>query len=366
MNTQQLGSIIESFAPLCLQESWDNSGYNVDLHNDNIERILLCLDVTLPVVREAQERGCGAIISHHPLLFRPVKTIDAARFPGSVLAELVKAGISLYCAHTTMDSAACGLNTYVADLLGLVDTKPLSPVDSSMQKIRVTVPTAYAGRVRNALFSAGAGSGTGYSDCSFTSNGMGTFRPLPGANPFIGSVGELESVEECMIEAVVPAAHADAAIQAVQQAHPYEVPAIELHPVRTILPSQDGLGRVGRLEHPMELRAFASRVKDALQAPAVTVTGECSSVCVVAVCTGAGASEIGAARAAGADVFVTGEAKHNEFVEASMPLIAAGHYDTEKWFTEALRAALQQSELAVQYKIDICMSEDMQRPYELI
>lgn len=367
MDTKQLGALIETFAPLELQEDWDNCGYNVDLHNADVRRVLVCLDATQSIVQEAAERSCQVIISHHPLLFRPVCTVDSTRFPGSILTQLVRSGISLYCAHTTMDSASCGINTFVASLLGLKDVQPLTPSDTEMYKISLTVPASHAVQVRDALFEAGAG-GTGlYCDCSFSVVGEGTFRPLQGAEPFIGETGTLETVREIRLEMLVPERYRGEALRAVSRMHPYEVPAVDLYRVKTALPARDGIGCVGQLPRAVHLSEFAQSVKTVLQCPEVLVTGAAEAeIHRVALCTGAGSSEIGAALSAGADVFVTGELKHNEYLEAPLPIIAAGHYDTEKWFCCAMRDALQKAGLGIQYKVDICMSTGMQRPYTVI
>lgn len=365
MTTNELGRIIASFAPLTLQESWDNCGYNVNLHND-VSAVMLCLDVTSEVIKEAVECGCEVIISHHPLLFHKIRQIDSERFPGGLLAALLRHNISLYCAHTTMDCALPGINRYVANMLGLRDVVPLIPADTALCKLAVTVPRENADELRDALFRAGAGNIGDYSDCSFAFDGTGTFRPLAGSAPYIGEQDLLSEVDEVMLQVVVPASRRPAAEQAIRDVHPYETPAADFYPVETMLAEDAGLGCVGTLEHPTSLRDFAGFVRKTLACPSVEVSGALDgTITRVALCTGAGGSVIDDA-VSRADVFVTGEVKHNDFMEAKMPIIAAGHYDTEKWFTDAMRSALQKSGVGVEYKVDICVSQSMRRPYRVI
>lgn len=367
MNTEQLGQVIESFAPLALQEDWDNCGYNVDLHNENVKKVLLCLDVTESVAEEAGQLGCDVIISHHPLLFNKIRKIDSAVFPGTVLSKLLCAGISVYCAHTTMDSAACGINAYLASLLELQDICPLIPAREEVYKLSVQVPAEHAVAVRDALFKAGGGSIGSYSSCSFSVPGTGTFRAMPGADPFIGTIGAFEAVDEIGIEVLVPGPMRRTVLAAAVKAHPYETPAIDLYPVSTAMSPEDGLGRIGCLTKPAALGDFAAYVRAKLDCPEVLVAGAADiPVERVALCSGAGSSVIKDAVRARADVFVTGEVKHEAMTDPQLGIIAAGHFDTEKWFCDAMRDALQRAGLGVQYKVDICVSQSMQRPYTVV
>ena len=368
MNTSKLAELIESFAPLYLQEKWDNCGYNVNMCNDDIRGVLLCLDITRDVVREAGELGCTVIISHHPILFHDIRKLNVAKPTDTVVACLVQAGISAYCAHTTMDISPKGLNHYVAEVLGMQEIAPLQRARMySMHKLAVTVPVDYAEDVRNALFEAGAGAMGHYRDCSFSVRGTGTFRPMHGAEPFVGELDSPESVDEVRLEVLVPSGQEHAVLQAARRVHPYEVPALDLYPVEADTLPGAGLGAIGQLSAPVRLDEFARSVKKALQCPCIQLSGAADDVVErVAVCTGAGAQLASVAASQGADVLVTGEAKHNEFVDATVALIAAGHYDTEKWFADAMRRALQGAGLELQYNVDIYVSQHARRPYTVI
>lgn len=368
MNTRELGQLIEEFAPLSLQEEWDNSGFNVDLGNEDIGRVLVCLDATMPVIEEAAEKKCGAIVSHHPLLFRPLRNVRVDGSAGERVAALCRHGISLYCSHTPMDSSPAGINAALADLLHLQDAKPLVPSRGHrLYKLSVTVPTAHAEDVWRALTQSGAGRLDGYADCTFAFPGKGTFRALPGSAPFIGKEWSLEQVDEICVQALVTSENVPDAVEAVRGAHPYEVPAIDLIVLEDTRPRHAGMGRVGRLEAPVTLSEFAKACQETLDAPGIRVHGDPDrKVSRVALCGGAGGDLVDEAVQARADVLLTGEVKHNVYEETSLALVEAGHYDTEKCFAQAMQKALQKHLLDVEYKVEICVSQHMRRPYTVI
>ncbi|MBD5560916.1 MAG: Nif3-like dinuclear metal center hexameric protein [Clostridia bacterium] len=364
MNEQELQQVIESFAPASLQESWDNSGWNVNLHPENIRGVLVCLDVTPEAVEAARQAGCSVIVSHHPLLFRAVKRIDADREPGRCLSALLSAGISLYCAHTSADSTLGGINTWLAGAFGLVNARPLEPQDVRLCKLAVTVPEDDAPRIRQALSNAGAGSLGEYTDCTFSVTGTGTFRPSAAAHPAIGTARELATVREVRIEALVEEPRAAAAANAVRRAHPYEMPAIDIYRLESTDQGRSGLGAAGDLKEQVTLADFAARVKQALGISTLRVAGSLDSmVRRVGVCGGAGHDLITAAEKSGCDVFVTGELRHNSYYDYDIALIEAGHYHTEKCFVDIMCDALRMSEPVIQYKVDVRGFHELGRPY---
>lgn len=363
MNTEELQQAIERFAPSALQESWDNTGWNVNLHNENIRGIMVCLDATPEAVEAAARANCQVVVSHHPLLFKAVKDIDSRRMPGRSLAALIAAGISLYCAHTSADSTQGGINTWLGQELGLRSLRPLEPQAVKLFKLAVTVPAGDAEKVRQALSAAGAGSLGEYTDCTFSVAGTGRFRPAAGARPTIGQAGVLETVSEIRIEALVAEPLVAGAVAAVGRAHPYEMPAIDVYPLRNTDCGKSGLGAVGDLPEPMPLSRFAELVKRKLETGPLAVSGDPgTSVRRVGLCGGAGSSLIADAEREGCDVFLTGELHHNDFCDHDIALIAAGHYDTEKCFLKIMQNALQMCEPVIQYKVDVRVFTDG-RPY---
>jgi len=364
VNVSEIGRVIGCLFPLEYACDWDNSGFQVDMGNET-DKILICLDVTPEIIREAAGMGCGMIVSHHPLLFRPLKSVKTDGYAGGCTAELIKNGISLYSAHTSVDNAADGLNHCLADMLGLKNREFLaSEAEERFFKVAVTVPSGYGGAVTEAFRESGAGKLGNYSGCYFSVDGSGSFIPDEGANPFIGSNGIRETVEEKRIEALVAERSLDNVLNALRRAHPYEEPAIDVFvlagPTRTIA----GTGIAGDLEGPLSAGEFIQKLKDVLDTDSVRFRGDISGmVSRVAVCGGAGGDYIGEAEKKGAQLYITGEVKHSAYLGAGIGIIEAGHYNTEKCFCRLMERSLQKALVDVKYNVIIKVSENMEPPY---
>ena len=252
------------------------------------------------------------------LIFLEYKSLHVVTQPdrpkGRVVAALLRAGIAQFAAHTNADAAPGGVADTLAAACGLVDLRPLLPVPSDpLDKVVTFVPTAVAGQVVDALAAAGAGAIGAYDRCAFTSPGTGTFRPLAGANPTIGSVGAIEEVAETRVEMALPRGRRSAVLAALRASHPYEEPAFDVIELAGE-PSGRGLGRIGRLPEPMTAAAFAERLAASVPATAggVKLGGDPDRVLdTVAVLGGAGDSMLDVARAAGVDCYVTGDLRHH-------------------------------------------------------
>lgn len=322
---------IETFAPLPLQESYDNSGVQVGDVNQPATGALLCLDVTEEVIDEAIELGCNLIIAHHPLLFKPLKRLTGSNYIERCVIKACKNDIVIYAAHTNLDNAHGGVNFYLADLLGLKNVRVLSPQKNALLKFVTFVPEAYAGIVRNALFNAGAGNIGNYDACSYNLSGEGTFKANDGCKPFCGEVGEVHFEPEIRIETILPAYKKAAVVRALLSVHPYEEPAYDFYPLANDW-NETGSGIVGELPEAEEEHLFLSRLKDLFHVGCVKHSAlRNKPVREVALCGGSGAFLINEAIAYGADVFITGEAKYNDFynVENRILLAVIGHYESE-------------------------------------
>lgn len=320
-------------------ESWDAVGLAVGDPAAPVRRVLLAVDPVEPVLREAVARGADLVITHHPLLLSGVTSVARGEAKGRVVHDAIRAGVALFNAHTNADVAPDGVNQALADTLGLLDPRPLLPAtERALDQLTVFVPRAGVDPLLDALTAAGAGRIGDYDRASFRSDGIGTFRPLPGARPAVGAVGEQERVEETRLELAVPRAARRDVLAALRAAHPYEEPAFAL--VEQIgEPGSRGLGRVGRLSAATTLAGFADLVAERLPATAwgVRAAGDPGRrVETVAVCGGSGASEIDAARAAGADVYLTADLKHHVTSEATTEIgpDAMGLVDAAHWATE--------------------------------
>jgi dinuclear metal center YbgI/SA1388 family protein len=142
-------AVIEQIAPLNLAEQWDNCGLQVGSRSQQVKKVWVALDPLLSVVDAAADQGVDLIITHHPLLFRSVRSIDLESAIGKVIAIAIKHRIALYAAHTNLDSAHRGINTQLADLIGLSGLEPLvaADVDSRHTLDRVEVPQTGLGRI---------------------------------------------------------------------------------------------------------------------------------------------------------------------------------------------------------------------------
>lgn len=327
-------------------ESWDKVGLVCGDPDQDVRRVLLAVDPVLAVVDEAIAYDADLVLVHHPLLLTPVSSMAATTPKGRVLHRLITSGTALFTAHTNADVPADGVNDAIARALGLQDATVLLPTDGGgLDKLVVFVPVEDAEAVRRAVTLAGAGAIGAYDSCTFSTPGEGRFRPLGGAVPAIGTVGELEVVPEVRVESVYPRPLRRQVVEALRAAHPYEEPAFDLVELAdppggpstgAMPPATRGHGRVGRLEEAVTLRELADRVAGAFPSTAhgVRVAGDPDRpVRTVAVGAGSGESLLEEARRSGADVFVTSDLKHHrasEFLEDDGPaLVDIAHWAAE-------------------------------------
>jgi len=331
MRIKDILQVIEQLAPPALQEDFDNAGLQAGDVNREATGALLCIDVTENVIDEALSLGCNLVISHHPLLFRPVKSLTGQTYIERCLIKAIKNDVAIYAAHTNLDNAQGGVNYKLADMLGLPQVPILSPKKSALLKLVTFVPESHAESLRSALFNAGAGTIGNYDSCSYNLTGEGTFRASEGANPFVGRVGELHFEKEVRIETVLPRYRQDDVLRALIAVHPYEEPAYDFYPLENTW-AQAGSGVTGVLPEPMPEQEFLYLLKDIFNLPTIRHTKiQNREIRDVALCGGSGAFLIPQAVAYGADAFVTGEAKYNDFYDAEDRILLAvvGHYESE-------------------------------------
>jgi dinuclear metal center YbgI/SA1388 family protein len=342
---QDLVGLVHSLYPPALAEEWDNVGLQVGEAAAELKTVLVCLDPNEKALDAAVAAGAQAIVAHHPLLFRPLRSLTSADETGRFLFRAVRAGIAVLCAHTKLDRGRDGLNDWLAVRLGVAAGKPLA-AGGDLLKLVVFVPAGYESQVAEALFAAGAGEVGRYDRCAFRSSGTGTFRPGPGTAPFLGRGGETEAVRELRLETVLPREAANRAVERMLKAHPYEEVAYDLLPLANRR-SDVGLGRIGRLERALTLEGFAARVKEALGVSTLRLVGDPGrQVAKIALCGGSGASLLADAVRQGADVLVTGDVKYHEARSAEsqgIALIDAGHFATEQLMVAELSAVLRRA-----------------------
>lgn len=318
-------------------DDWDAVGTVAGDPDAEVSRILFAVDPVQAVVDEAVAWGAGLLVTHHPLYLSGVTSVAATSPKGRVVHDLISHGIALHTCHTNADSPPLGVSESMAVALGLVDVRPLEPdPPGPIDKWIVFVPEQDVEKVAAAMHEVGAGVMGDYDRAMFTSRGTGSFRPLDGADPAIGNVGEVEHVDEVRLEMVADRALREKVREALLDAHPYEEVAFDLFDVAG--PSSErGSGRIGTLEQPMSLRDFADHVTDRLpgHSSATRVAGDLDAeVRTVALCGGSGDFLLGTANAAGADVYVTSDLRHHPVSEHRERAGACAVVDVPHWAAE--------------------------------
>ncbi len=336
MQIKHITQILEDFAPLSFQESYDNAGLIIGDMNAEVTGILITLDVTEEVLDEAIELGYNFILAHHPVAMGGLKRFNGNNYNERIIIKAIKNDLAIYAGHTNVDSVMKGVNGKICEKIGLRDCKILEPKKGELFKIVTFVPLAQAESVRTAIFEAGAGHIGNYDSCSFNLEGQGTYRGNESTNPFAGKKGELHSEKEIRIETVVPAHLKSKVISALKLAHPYEEVAYDVYLLNNAY-EQVGSGMYGILENEEEEIVFLKRIKEIFGAGAVRYTHLLGKpIKKVAVCGGAGSFLLNRAKSIGADIFISGDFKYHQFSDAENEIIIAdiGHFESEQFTKE--------------------------------
>ncbi|ACT96347.1 Nif3-like dinuclear metal center hexameric protein [Dyadobacter fermentans] len=322
---------LEKLAPLPYQEEYDNAGLLVGSPDNEVTGILFSLDITEEIVEEAVRKNCNLIVAHHPIIFKGLKKLNGKNYVERTIIQAIKNDIALYATHTNLDHVTGGVNWQIARRLGLQNIKVLAPKKQILTKLAFFCPVENTQEVLNALFEAGAGEIGDYRNCSFRSEGLGTFLPGESANPAVGSRGELETVQEHRVEVMLPSHLQAQVLHALRRAHPYEEVAYYMSALEN--ENQEvGAGAIGELPEPLEPNAFLAHLKRQMEVQVIKHTEPAGRpVRRVAVCGGAGSFLLRNAISGGADVFVTADYKYHEFFDAEGRIMICdiGHYESE-------------------------------------
>jgi len=337
MNIREILTVLESWFPPEIQESWDNSGLQLGDPGTDLNGIMICLDISAEVLSEAVEQGCNLVISHHPIFFKGIKQITPFQPSYPLITFALQNKLCLYAMHTNLDNHAEGLNRYLGEIIGLTGMEVLRPT-GSLKKLVTFCPTDHLERVRDSLFQAGAGKIGQYDSCSYTLKGFGTFRASQQANPYVGKRGALHTEEEYRLEVIYPVHLESGILKALKQNHPYEEVAYDCYPLSNTNPLV-GSGLIGTLSSKLPEKDFLEMIKGRLSLMCLRHTRLAGRVITrVAICTGSGAFLVKDARAGGADAFLTGDIKYHDFQEADQRLLLAdiGHFESECLVKEML------------------------------
>jgi dinuclear metal center YbgI/SA1388 family protein len=346
----EIVDLVHGWYPPATADSWDAVGLVAGDPDQPVRRVLLAVDPVEPVAREAAEWGADLLVTHHPLFLKGVHGVARTTPKGRTLGVLQDAGCALLTAHTNADLAVGGVSEAMGRALGLGDLAPLQPRSTRvLDKLTTYVPAADAEMLRGVLAGAGAGVVGDYDNASFSTRGEGRFRPLDGADPTIGTVGELEVVDEVRVECVLPRSARTRVVTALLAAHPYEEPAYDVVELADPAVAPTGAGRIGTVPETT-LGDFAAHVAAVLPATAhgVRVAGDPTRVVRrVALCGGAGDFLLDAVRRSDADVYVTSDLRHHpasefrEWGEQGGPaLVDVAHWAAESTWLPLLAERL--------------------------
>lgn len=356
MKLVELIEILKKQYPLELAQSWDNVGLLVGDKEQTVKNVLLAVDVTSEVLKEAKRKKTDLILSYHPVIWDGLKKITSD-CDKKVVYELIKAGISVYSMHTVIDVIKGGVNDKLAEMVGICNPEPIGDFVESADKFYkfvVFVPADYLGKVSNAAFKAGAGRLGNYSNCGFSCEGSGSFKPLKGSNPAIGELEKTEKVDEVRFECIVKAGFLEKVIETVKNAHPYETPAYDCF--REYLPSQKiGLGRMGKLSKPAAVSDIIENIKKITKAEFIGIVGsEKRKVKKAAVCAGSCGDIINSVIQAGCDLYVTGELKHHTALaaqQADLTCLCLSHSVSERFILKDIAKKLRKRTDNISFKV---------------
>ena len=344
MKIQEIISFLESVAPPSLQESYDNAGLITGNSSWDCTGIITTLDATEAVVQEAIEKKCNLIVAHHPIIFGGLRKITGKNYVEQTIITAIKNDIAIYAIHTNLDNVLHGVNAAIADKLGLINRKILQPKNDTLKKLFTFVPVEFAENVRSAIFNAGGGHISNYSECSFNTAGQGTFKPGEGTNPFTGKRGIRHTEDEIKMEMIFPAWQEQTILKAMIAAHPYEEVAFDIIALEN-QNQQVGSGLVGELPEPVSETSFLQILKEKFKLSVIRHTPLLDKpVTKVALCGGAGSFLIGTAAASGACFYITSDIKYHEFFDANNRLVVAdiGHFESEQHTIDLLFDILSQ------------------------
>jgi dinuclear metal center YbgI/SA1388 family protein len=361
---------MEKIAPSSLAEDWDNVGLQVGQKNWAVKKVWVSLDPGLDVIEDACQNDADLLITHHPLIFKPLRSIDFSTPTGSIIRMAAQRKMAIFSSHTNLDIVAEGLNDALAEAIGLKSLKILGkPVEDDKVKLVLYVPEEYEKKILDVILQTKAGSIGEYSACTFRNRGKGTFRPGSSATPFIGKTDEFSVANEIRIETVVQKDDISEVIEYVRSHHPYETMAYDLYPLLTN-DYCNGIGRIGELHEKIELKSLALKIKEKLRLKYVKISGNHElTVNRAAICTGSGSGMMKYFLSSGAQVYISGDLRYHDARDAqaaNLGIIDIGHFASEHLIVDVLAKRLKRmlSEAGMNIEVKPYGLED--DPFEIV
>jgi dinuclear metal center YbgI/SA1388 family protein len=344
MLINEILSTLENFAPISLQEDYDNAGLLTGNVKINCTGVLISLDCTEEIVQEAIDKHCNLIVAHHPIIFKGLKKINGKNYIERTIIKAIKNDIAIYAMHTNLDNVHNGVSFKMAQKLGLQNLQVLAPKNNLLQKLILFSPEENAEQIKQALFATGAGNIGNYSACSFTSVGIGCFTPGLNANPQKGEIGKADVSKELKIEVVFPIWLQNQIVAAMKKNHPYEEVAYDILTLNNTYQNV-GSGVVGGLPKPMLENDFLSLLSEQFKTKVVKHTALLNKpIKKVALCGGSGSFLIPMAKASKADAFITSDLKYHEYFDADNQFLLAdiGHFESEQYTIDLIHELLHE------------------------
>ncbi len=368
VHVEEVLKIIRNIAPENLAEKWDNSGVQLLTENNEIKKILVCLEINEEVMKESMQNEIDLIVTHHPFIFNPLKKITNNSWLGNVIINLLKRNIMVYSAHTSFDSAYGGNNDYLAEIMDLENIRHLREYSiGDYYKLVVYVPAESLDMMRSVICDAGAGKINDYSQCTFYQKGTGTFMPNVNADPYIGEADKLEKVSEYRLESLVPEGRLSNVLSSMTSAHPYEEPAYDIIKLENKI-DPSGLGRIGELKQENTLEEVCHMIKNKLdiKEPVPFVGAAKNKIKTIGICTGSGMDLLQDAIDKNCQLFITGDVKYHDAhnaQQAGIALIDAKHFHTEKIFVDNMSDKLKK---ALNNRAEVMMSKANLNPFQYV
>ena len=352
MIIKEIMDILEHWAPLAYQESYDNGGLLIGNPSTEVSSALITLDCTEEVIQEAIDKKCQLVIAHHPIIFTGLKKLTGKNYVERTIIKAIKNDIVIYAIHTNLDNVSSGVNHKMGEKLGLKNSRVLSPKKNILKKLVTYIPSDHYESVRMAIFEAGAGHTGNYSHCGFSVSGFGSFKGNEHANPTLGNTNELIRVEEQRFETIFPDYLEAKIIRSLKESHPYEEVAYDIYTIDNEH-TQVGSGLIGELENEMELSDFLNLVKSQFHLKSWKYTSLNRKVRKIALCGGSGSFLRFQAAESGADVYLSSDFKYHEWFDAegNLSYVDIGHHESEQFTKELIFNYLRKKALSLQSEI---------------
>ncbi len=328
-NVQDIVKRIEKKYPKNHAESWDNVGLLVGRKDSEVKKIQISLDATEEVIKKAVENSVDMIITHHPMIFSPVKSITDGNLLGNKVLTLIENKIALYTAHTNLDSTLGGLNDLVCEKLGWNDSRVIEEEYYNIFKLGVYIPQDIYDKTIKIIDKAKLEL-NGYEGVSYLSDSTERYK----------KEGEIQESKQYKLEIIGEKGKLMEVLNSIRKVHPYDEAAYEIHPIDNNY-LKNGIGRYTTLKEKTSVIDLAKDIKSKLGISDIRLISrdETREIKKIALVNGSGMSFYKKIKRMNIDLFITGDIKYHEALDAiedGIDLLDIGHYESEHFFHELI------------------------------